>query len=312
MEVTDRVHIVAQGWEVDRVVDPIYELKADKVVFVQGSDADPLTAFEREMLEDIDDTDRLELEIRPADLTDLDSVLQAFTQAVKDHEGDDVYINVSTGTNVAGIAGMMAAQTSDATPFYVKPAFTDQDGSESVPKPEEPVIENPGEIRELPVFELRGPSPEQLRVLAYLYGCEGATKKELIAFAEGEQLPFIANTEAESDEGRYRLLETHVIDPLTDGGYVTVEKAGRKKVVHIEQRGVDALAANPLDADTLEALSDGKLGSDSESRDVSTPFSQRRPGANPTPFSERNPEANPTPFSERWPDEEDSSPSDSG
>jgi len=311
MEVTDRVHIVAQGWEVDRVVDPIYELKADKVVFVQGSDADPLTAFEREMLEDIDDTDRLELEIRPADLTDLDSVLQAFTQAVKDHEDDDVYINISTGPNVAGIAGMMAAQSSDATPFYVEltPAET---GSDDIPVPEEPIFPAAGDIEELPVFELEGPSPDQLEILGYLYGRAGARKKELITFAEDRELSFIANTEAESDEGRYRLLETHVIDPLTDGGYVTVEKAGRKKVVHIEQRGVDALAANPLDADTLEALSDGKLGSDSESRDVSTPFSQRRPGANPTPFSERNPEANPTPFSERWPDEEDSSPSDSG
>jgi len=254
MDVTDRVHVAAHGWEVARIVDPIYELKADTVVLILPENEAYMAEFEYEMLGDLESADRIELQSRRANLYDLDSVLQAFTQAVKDHEGDDVYINVSTGTNVAGIAGMMAAQTSDATPFYVKPAFTDQDGSESVPKPEEPVIENPGEIRELPVFELRGPSPEQLRVLAYLYGCEGATKKELIAFAEGEQLPFIANTEAESDEGRYRLLETHVIEPLTDGGYVSVEKAGRKKVVHIQGRGVDALAAFPLDSGTLDTL----------------------------------------------------------
>ena len=31
MEVTDRVHVVAHGWEVARVVDPLFELKADKV-----------------------------------------------------------------------------------------------------------------------------------------------------------------------------------------------------------------------------------------------------------------------------------------
>ena len=255
MEVTDRVHIVAQGWETARVVEPIYDLKADKVVmlFREGVLPDDVPDFEREMLDDLEATERLEIEIREADLYDLDSAVQAFSQAVKDHEGDDVYINVSTGSQIASIAGMMAAQTADATPFYVRSRTADLD-AEEVRTPDEPVFPAAGEITELPVFELRGPSPEQLRMLAYLYGENGATKKKLIEFAQAEALPFIADTEANSDEGLYRLLESHIIDPLTDGGYVRVEKAGRKKEVYLEQRGVDALAAFPLDSETLETV----------------------------------------------------------
>jgi len=246
MEVTDRVHIVAHGWEVARIVDPIFDLKADKVVLIVPENEAFLAAFEEEMIEDLESMDRLDVELRSAHLYDLDSALQVFTQAVKDHEGDDVFINVSTGSSVAAIAGMMAAQTADATPFYVKPGF---EADTSVP--EEPVIQEAGEITELPVFDLEGPSQEQLRVLGYLTGNGDVTKKELIEFAQAEALPFIANTEAKSDEGLYRLLESHIINPLSEGEYISVEKVGRQKQVTLEQRGADALAAFPLDAATV-------------------------------------------------------------
>lgn len=267
MEVTDRVHIAAHGWEVARLVEPLFELKADKLVLICPMDDAYLAEFEHEMIADLESMERLELELRQANFYDLDSSLQAFTQAVKDHEDDEVYINISTGTNVAAIAGMMAAQTSDATPYYVTPTLTDEEDigeDQELWTPDEPIFENAGEILELPVFELQGPSSEQLQVMGFLLGKDGVTKKELIRFAEEEELPFIANTEAKTDEGRYRLLESHIIDPLTDGGYVRVEKAGRKKNVFLEQRGIDALAAFPLDDDTVETVetaeSDGIYG----------------------------------------------------
>jgi len=253
MEVTDRVHVLAHGWEVARIVEPLYELKADKVVLILPPDDDYMADFEFEMLNELEAMDRIDVEVRSANLFDLDSALQTFTQAVKDHEGNDIYINVSTGSQIAAIAGMMASQTSDATPYFVQhnPAGLDP---EDVETPEKPIFEGAGDISELPVFELDGPSSEQLQVLGYLFGNKGATKKELIEYAESEALPFIANTEAESDEGRYRLLESHIINPLRDKEYITVEKAGREKKVHIEDRGVDALAAFPLESDTLDAV----------------------------------------------------------
>jgi len=263
MEVTDRVHIASQGWEVARIVEPLFDLKADKVVLICPTTDVFEADFEREMIEDLQSMDRLEVELRQANGYDLDNTLQTFTQAIKDHEDDDVYINVSTGSQITAIAGMMAAQASDATPFYVNSSGADR-AADEVQTPEEPVFPESGGITELPVFELRGPSPEQLRVLGYLRGHDGATKKDLIEFAEDEALPFIADTEAESDEGRYRLLESHIIDPLTKGGYVRIEKAGRKKEVHLKERGVDALAAFPLDEATEARLL--KQDGDVESR----------------------------------------------
>jgi len=256
MEVTDRVHVVAQGWEVARIVEPLYELKADKVVLIRPENSELIAEFEDEMLADLEATERIEVETRTASLYDLDSALQVFTQAVKDHEGDDVFINVSTGSKIAGIAGMMAAQTSEATPFYVRPTLGGSDDI-ALETPDEPLIPGAGGIAELPVFELQGPSSEQLQILGFLHGTDGVTKKELIRYAEDQELPFIVNTNSKSDEGRYRLLESHIITPLTENEYVSVEKVGREKQVFLEQRGVDALAAFPLESETLEAVESG-------------------------------------------------------
>jgi hypothetical protein len=256
MEVTDRVHVVALGWEVARVVEPLYDLKADKVVLILPESEALLAEFEEEMLDDLEAMDRIEVETRTANLYDLDSALQVFTQAVKDHESDDVYINVSTGTKLAAIAGMMATQTSEATPFYVRPTLSDPD-DETLETPDEPLIPGAGATTELPVFELQGPTSEQLQILGFLHGKDGVTKKELIQYAEAQELPFIATTESKSKEGRYRLLESHVINPLTENEYISVEKIGREKQVFLEDRGVDALAAFPLESDTLEAVEGG-------------------------------------------------------
>lgn len=294
MEVTDRVHIVAHGWEVARIVEPLYELKADKIVLIMPENDGFLADFEREMVEELRENDRIEVELRTANLYDLDSALQTFTQAVKDHETDDVYINVSTGTQIAGIAGMMAAQTSDATPFYVQTTVAGPD-AEDVETPEEPLFPNPGEIAELPVFKLQGPSPEQLEILGYLYGQDGVTKKELIAHAEEEELPFIINTEAESDEGRYRLLESHIIEPLSQGQYIRVEKVGREKQVFIEQHGIDALAAFPLDDDTVASVEEGVT----ETFDSDDGYSSLGGVGSVEPLTGRRKEAS------YWPDMED-------
>jgi hypothetical protein len=256
MEVTDRVHVVALGWEVARIVEPLYDLKADKVVLILPESEALIAGFETEMHAELEAMDRIEVETRTANLYDLDSALQVFTQAVKDHESDDVYVNVSAGTKLAAIAGMMATQTSEAAPFYVRPTLSDPD-DETLETPDEPLIPGAGATTELPVFELQGPTSEQLQILGFLHGKDGVTKKELIQYAEAQELPFIATTESKSKEGRYRLLESHVINPLTENEYISVEKIGREKQVFLEDRGVDALAAFPLESDTLEAVEGG-------------------------------------------------------
>lgn len=247
MEVTDRVHVLAIGGERSRIVDPLFDLKADVAVLLTPTDT-PLAAFEQELLDRLDGIDRLQLVTIGVDRYDFERSLQAFTRAITAYEDQDVYLNVTPGTAITSVAAMLAAQTTGATPYVVQPA-----DARSASDPEGPAA---GEITELPVLDVQGPSDEQLRVLAFLYCVERATKKELIQFGTDQQLPFIAATESSSREGCYRLLESHIVEPLASADYIEVRTVGREKYVAIDRRGVVALSAFPLDPAVIEQLHD--------------------------------------------------------
>lgn len=245
MDITDRVQIVPFGYERERVLEPIYRYKADTVVLLgQHSHSDHEAPFQRDVVAELRENDRIEVQERECDLFDLDSTLEAIVEAVRDHENDDVWVNVSTGSKITAIAAMIACQNTSVTPFYVKPEYRNTEGD--LEPPDEPRVTELGEVIEIPVFPLNGPTSEQLQVLAYLQECETATKKNLIQFAQTQELPFIVESDTSSDEGRYRLLERHIINLLSEEGYISVEKVGRTKHVSLEERGIDALRTFPI------------------------------------------------------------------
>ncbi|OIB56178.1 DUF6293 family protein [Natrialba sp. SSL1] len=240
MNVADRVQIVPLGYERERVKEPIYRFNADKVVLLrQDNSTDHETEYQRNLVSELADNDRIELETTECDFFDLESALRALTRTIRDHDNHDVYVNASTGSKITAIAAVVACQNLDATPFYVRPEFRNDDGK--LEPPAEPLVSDVGEITDIPVFSLEKPSTNQLQILSYLAEEDGATKKELIAFSKSREFDFIVNSETTSQEGLYRLLETHIIDPLQSESFITVEKDGRTKRVYLADRGNEAL-----------------------------------------------------------------------
>jgi len=78
-------------------------------------------------------------------------------------------------------------------------------------------------------FRLSSPSPDQLAILGYLQAQNGATK-ELIPTRPRRGTQVYNDTSSKTEEGLYRLLETHIIKPLREQSYIHVEKDGRKSV----------------------------------------------------------------------------------
>jgi DNA-binding PadR family transcriptional regulator len=69
------------------------------------------------------------------------------------------------------------------------------------------------------------------------------SKNELIEYGEIHELPFIADAETDSTQGKYRRLETNVMSELINLDYVELEEKGRKKYVRITEDGVNTLRA---------------------------------------------------------------------
>jgi hypothetical protein len=68
-------------------------------------------------------------------------------------------------------------------------------------------------------------------------------KRELFEFGEREGLAFMSDFDGETDKGKFRRLDAHVVSPLTEKGYVEIEEVGTQKRVFLTDDGRHTLRA---------------------------------------------------------------------
>lgn len=231
MEVRERVHIMPLGYEEERAFLAADKLKADKVVLVSHPDGDEYVSTVISEL-----TNRgIENTVVNANIFDLYSSLGTIAELIHDHRDEEVFVNISTGGKITAIAGMIACMVADAEPYYVQA----NEYSTNIPK-------GISSIKSLPRYPIEAPEAQQIHILNYIKSRHSQgdlpTKGELIRFGESEQLPFIANREVE-DKGKYRLLDTHIINPMQEKGYIIIEKSGREKEIALTKNGEGTLRA---------------------------------------------------------------------
>lgn len=236
LRVPDRVHIMPVGYEYERIVDPADDFRADRVVLI-GHEENREGSEGNEHLENVIETleERgTEIDVRECDIFDLYSSMGAIAESIADNTEHDVYVNVTTGSKVTAIAGMIASMVLGSTPYYVK--ARDYDGD--TPKDIE-------EVAELPTYPIDAPDSEQVDVLAFIdkYTAEQGppTKGDVIHFSEQMNLDYVSRNVA--GKGKYRLLDTHIVEPLKERGYITEAKQGRNKVLQLTDEGQAALEA---------------------------------------------------------------------
>lgn len=240
--VRDRVQVVPLGFEYARLKHPIIEWKADVVVAIEYAESEREVPYLVTLLEELDANERIDLDRRSCDLFDLYDALGTITEAIADYETDDVYVNLSAGSKITAIAGMIACMASGASPIYARPDY----GPDGAKIPDAPLHDEVADVFELPTYPIERPSDTQLAFLARIeegmHGegrgrYRGVAKNELIEFAIAREYDFVARSETSSRKGYYRLLDRHVIDPLADQGYVEIEQVGRRKFVSLTPEG---------------------------------------------------------------------------
>lgn len=242
-----RVHVVPLGFEYERLRAPIREWRADKVVAVEYDEGERISYVEG-LLDELADDAGVELQRRACDIFDLYEALGTIVAAVDDHPDDEVYVHLSAGSKITAIAGMIACMAGDAHPLYARPDY----GPDSERVPDEPLHDEVDRIFELPTYPIERPPEPQIAAMDFLAQEDagdatgryrGASKKDLVRFVRDQGFPFVAESEATTEKGYYRLLETHVVGPLTERGYVAVEQVGRRKYVSLTPEGEDTLRA---------------------------------------------------------------------
>ncbi|MBZ6494736.1 DUF6293 family protein [Natrinema longum] len=274
MEVVKRVHVVPLGYEFDRIFEPIRDQRADLVYLLEGDgvggrgrngnggerngtterNATAAAEYHEELRAELESIVP-EVRTRECDLTDVYAVLGDVTTIADEHADDQVYVNVSGAGTIPAIGATIACMdvSTDAHAYYVEPAEYAHDGTD------EPVSFGLDEIEEVPTYPIESPSRDQVAIMEFLSdppAWDGfhddrtapPKKKDLIEYARDHDLSFIADRRSPDersgeDKGAFRVLDTHVLEPLAEDGYVTIESVGRRRVVELTERGENAYRA---------------------------------------------------------------------
>ncbi|WP_246999034.1 DUF6293 family protein [Halosolutus gelatinilyticus] len=255
MDVVKRVHVVPVGYEFDRILEPIRNQRADLVYLLEDDSADGAMAEYHDELRAELESIVPEVRTVGCDLADVYAVLGEVTTIADVHPDDQVYVNVSGAGTIAAIGATIACMdvSTNAHAYYVEPEQYVHDGTI------EPASVGVDEIEEVPTYPIDSPTRDQVAIMEFLSdpaAWEGfhddrtapPKKKDLIEYARDRALSFMADRRSPDersgeDKGAFRVLDTHVLEPLADDGYVTIESVGRRRVVELTERGENAYRA---------------------------------------------------------------------
>jgi CRISPR locus-related DNA-binding protein len=236
-----RIHIAPVGFEFRRVTEPLIRMQADKVYLVTyGPDDSAKKFFEQIKKELGQNYKNIKVEEIFVDIWNLYECIEKYRAIVLEEKrkGNHVYMNVSTGTKITSIAGMLSCMLWGALPYYARVSYP------SMKKTEIPPTEHVDEADLLPVYEVRKPKTEYLLILSILKLNNGKMRKaRLIEKLEAKGIIRL------KDESKMKLTEPAklsqlraILEPLeTDWKYIKVEASGRRSEVMLTEQGETAL-----------------------------------------------------------------------
>lgn len=236
-----QVQIVPLGYERKRVSYPIEKWKPNIVVLIrQEPTKDYPAEFQDEIEDKLAEDASINLKVVYCDLFDLFSSMEKIAEQIYEHSQDEVWVNLATGSKITAIAGMIACMILDANPFYPHPRY----GNNQPVPPEKPKVQNVSKLSTIPVYPIKKPTNDQLHILNALKRSEnGLSKGDLIEVSEKFDLRYMNEYSASSKNAKYRLIETHILEPLKDENYVQEQKVGQKRIMKLTQQGQDIIGA---------------------------------------------------------------------
>ena len=238
---TFRVHIAPLGFEIDRIVLPLKETKADRLwLMVHDNRSSDLSAPYLEKIKKECKKLGVEVKVAHSDRLNLFQTIKSIKDVINQEENNYIYVNVASGSKIQAIACMMACMVlkeyKNLQPFYAEPekyaAFEGKQQSfglkDTVP---------------LPTYEIQTPKPKLLQALKIIQQAKNQkiTKKEMAELAEEQEIITVNSEEKNHSQARFASLDKNIIQPLQDEwNFIKIEKIGRNRWIKITQDGLDA------------------------------------------------------------------------
>ena len=247
-----RVHVAPVGFEVDRIVLPAIDMKADRVWLIvhdkpHEDKGDKFTKAIQSKLKNA----RIDCLQAKADRIDLFDMLRALRTIFLQEKGNSILVNVSVGSKIQAIASMMACMMFKdlgmIKPYYVVPERYTSSLLQQEDKQETEGVRN---IIGLPEYKIEIPSNKLIRCLGIIDERAGGkvTKRDLKDLAIEHNLIHVDDKKTSvkrssgyTDQAAYMALNKNLIEPLLNWRFVTESKVGSHHTVSLTEDGRHAL-----------------------------------------------------------------------
>ena len=241
-----RIHLAPVGFEVERVVEPVVNDRADRVYLVTRDGDDAARPFVAEVQRRLAKA-RWPVDVRvvPTPIWDVFGALGVYRKVFESEGRSDrnaagvtpIRVNVSTGTKITAIAGTLACMLWRGEPYYVQVSRAWYSGLTPKVRPVNDVVQS---VDPVAVYELRAPGHELVDVLEALEKAGGMLRKRDLIRALALDRPSdggrVPSAQAQHSRLRSRLL------PLeAKWGFVSAEPAAGRGRVRLTPQGRLAL-----------------------------------------------------------------------
>ncbi|TBR09335.1 MAG: hypothetical protein EPO62_05155 [Candidatus Nitrosotenuis sp.] len=239
-----RVHIAPVGYEIFRVTEPLIRMQADKVYLITYERDDNASTYYSRIKKELSQKYKhIKVEEVFIDIWDLYDCIKKFREIILSEKGNHMYVNVSTGTKITAIAGMLSSMLWNATPYYAPVRYPE---TKHMELPTEQVLDS--EI--LPTYGIRKPNKEEMLVLSLLDEAGGKMRKSHIIekLEDGEIIKIKDESVTRlTDAAKHSQLRA-ILDPMEKiWNFVTIESSGRRSEVSITEKGQTALKIFGID-----------------------------------------------------------------
>ncbi len=236
-----RIQIAPVGYEIDRVVLPAKQEKADKVWLLvhDNKSDDKAVPFVSKITKQLE---KLGIEViqESHNRRDLFQIIRAVKSIIEKEKGNDIYVNLASGSKIQAIGTMMACMmfNNDANvhPFYVE--AKNYPGFEA----SKPLSTGIKEIQNVPPYSIKIPDLKLINALRIIKDNGGKiTKKKMAELAEKNNLISVnPKDEEHRSMVRFTSLDKNIIQPLEEWQFIKIEKIGRNRWITVTEEGNNA------------------------------------------------------------------------
>lgn len=243
-----RVHIAPQGFEDERIYRPAIERDADIVVLIGHDEPDDTAErCKQRIVEALEEQDITVQDNVTCDLFELADALETMLAVIRDRNPDDIIrVNISAGSKITAIAGMLACMFTAADPYYVVPEGYDDPDEESE---YETVSHGMDDIKSLPAYPVTEPDLQLIEVLSFIQekqsesGPDGVLLRDIGKYLLEHDLPVVQASDKEPDEvdAIYPMIH-EIVDPLVQRGFVNKKRFDGGTHVRTTSEGEEMLS----------------------------------------------------------------------